>query len=220
MWRRIPAALAPHAAIFRFRPPVSPQVRLAVQKCDITREEVDAVVNAANERMLGGGGVDGAIHRAAGPQLREACARVPEVRAGVRCPTGQAVPIRIDWPRAPNGKKAATLRGVSYIINTVGPVYRNDAESAPLLRSAYQNSIRAAAAQRCRSVAFPAISCGVYGYPLDKAADEALRAIADELAAGAQEVVTDVRFCLFNDEALEAWLEASERAHLERAPAE
>ena len=128
---------------------------------DITTARVDAIVNAANSAMLGGGGVDGAIHRAAGPALREACARVPVVD-GVRCPTGEA---RI----TPAGKLPAR-----HVIHTVGPVYRAETEPANLLASAYHSSYQLALAHGCRTLAVPAISCGVYGYPLREAARVAL----------------------------------------------
>jgi O-acetyl-ADP-ribose deacetylase (regulator of RNase III) len=131
---------------------------------DITRLDVDAIVNAANERMLGGGGVDGAIHRAAGPQLYEACLAVPEVRPGVRCPTGQS---RI----TPGFNLKAR-----YVIHTVGPVWRGGGEGeADLLASCYGSALELARQHQIRSIAFPAISCGIYGYPIDQAAAIAVR---------------------------------------------
>jgi O-acetyl-ADP-ribose deacetylase (regulator of RNase III) len=125
---------------------------------DITTLEVDAIVNAANQRMLGGGGVDGAIHRAAGPALYEACLQVPEVRPGVRCPTGEA---RI----TPGFNLPA-----KFVVHTVGPVYRDGRHGEPeLLAACYRNSLALAAANHCRSIAFPCISTGVYGYPIEDA---------------------------------------------------
>lgn len=124
---------------------------------DITRADVDAIVNAANSRMLGGGGVDGAIHRAAGPGLLEACKAVEEIN-GIRCPTGEA---RIT--------ESGNLKA-AYVIHTVGPRYDIDKPSDKLLASAYQNSLNLAVSNGCRSIAFPAISCGVYGYPYQEAA--------------------------------------------------
>jgi len=124
---------------------------------DITTAEVDAIVNAANSRMLGGGGVDGAIHRAAGPKLLEACKKVP-VENGIRCPAGEA---RITV--------AGNLKA-KYVIHAVGPRYGVDKPADRLLASAYQNSLDLAVSHGCRSIAFPAISCGVYGYPPQKAA--------------------------------------------------
>ena len=124
---------------------------------DITTAEVDAIVNAANSRMLGGGGVDGAIHRAAGPELLAACRKVP-AENGVRCPAGQA---RITG--------AGNLKA-RYVIHTVGPRYGVDESAERLLASTYQNSLDLALTRGCQSIAFPAISCGVYGYPPKEAA--------------------------------------------------
>ena len=128
---------------------------------DITKAEVDAIVNAANPIMLGGGGVDGAIHRTAGPALREACLQV-ETIDGIRCPTGEA---RIT---------SAGLLPSRYVIHTVGPIYQQAENPAALLESAYLNSLRLAIKNHCNSIAFPAISCGVYGYPHKQAAEIAL----------------------------------------------
>ena len=124
---------------------------------DITTADVDAIVNAANPLMLGGGGVDGAIHRAAGAELLAACRKVP-VENGVRCPAGQA---RITG--------AGNLKA-KYVIHTVGPRYGVDEPAERLLVSAYQNSLDLTMSHGCNSIAFPAISCGVYGYPPKEAA--------------------------------------------------
>jgi len=133
---------------------------------DITRLDVDAIVNAANERMLGGGGVDGAIHRAAGPELLAACRKVPEVRPGVRCPTGEA--------RLTPGFRL-TAR---YVIHTVGPVWRGGSHGeAELLARCYRNSLALARDSGVGSIAFPAISCGIYGYPIEDAATIAVREV-------------------------------------------
>jgi len=130
---------------------------------DITTLTLDAIVNAANERMLGGGGVDGAIHRAAGPGLLIACRAVPEVRPGVRCPTGRA--------RLTRGY-ALPAR---FVIHTVGPRWRGGRVGEPaLLASCYRESLTVAAANGLRSVAFPSISTGVYGYPKPLAAEVAV----------------------------------------------
>ncbi len=130
-----------------------------VWRGDITALEVDAIVNAANERMLGGGGVDGAIHRAAGPALRDACRAVPEVKPGVRCPTGEArITSGFDLP-------------AGHVIHTVGPMWSGgDAGEPELLASCYRESLALARAHDIGSIAFPAISCGVYGYPPERAA--------------------------------------------------
>lgn len=133
---------------------------------DITTLAVDAIVNAANQRMLGGGGVDGAIHRAAGPELYEACLKVPEVRPGVRCPTGEA---RI----TPGFRLPA-----KFVIHTVGPVYRDGRHGEPeLLAACYRNALALAAENHCRSIAFPSISTGVYGYPIEEATRIAIREV-------------------------------------------
>lgn len=156
--------------------------RITIVRGDITKAEVDAIVNAANEWMLGGGGVDGAIHRAAGKALREACEAVPEVRPGVRCPTGEA---RITEGFALPAK---------YVIHAVGPRYTMP-NAASLLASAFRKSLELASQQAdIRTVAFPAISCGVFGYPIEKAAEIALR-VAREAEWG----VDEIRFVLFSE---------------------
>jgi O-acetyl-ADP-ribose deacetylase (regulator of RNase III) len=132
--------------------------RITVQLIDITLLEVDAIVNAANERLTGGGGVDGAIHRAAGPELLAACLALPEAKPGVRCPTGQA---RLT---------AGFALPAKHVIHAVGPVYRGGRDGeAQLLESAYWNSLALARQNGLRTLAFPAISAGVYGFPLDQA---------------------------------------------------
>jgi O-acetyl-ADP-ribose deacetylase len=136
---------------------------IEVVRGDITQLDVDAIVNAANERMLGGGGVDGAIHRAAGEKLYEACLAVPEARPGIRCPTGQS---RIT--------PGFNLRA-RHVIHTVGPIWRGGTHGEPeLLASCYRTALELAIEHRVRSIAFPAISCGIYGYPIDQAADIAV----------------------------------------------
>jgi len=144
---------------------------LEVRHGDITRLKVDAIVNAANELMLGGGGVDGAIHAAAGRELREACRAVPEVRPGVRCPTGEA---RI----TPGFALPA-----SHVIHTVGPVWHGGGHGEDeLLASCYRASLDLAERHAVKSIAFPAISCGVFGYPAPRAAAIAVREISRHLA--------------------------------------
>lgn len=171
---------------------LTPTCELVIAEGDLTKADVDAIVNAANQRMLGGGGVDGAIHRAAGPELRDACAAVPEVRPDVRCPTGEA---RI----TPGFRLAAR-----WVIHTVGPVYSRPEKSAPLLRSAYRSSLELANEHGLASVAFPAISCGVYGYPADEAA-----AISVETCASHAGALGEIRFVLFGDAMFRAWRDAA-----------
>lgn len=148
---------------------------------DITTANADAIVNAANPGLLGGGGVDGAIHRAAGPALLAACKQIPEVN-GMRCPPGEA---RITQA----GNIAA-----KYVIHTVGPVYSSDPNPAETLAKAYRNSCELAIANGCESVAFPAISCGVYGYPHREAAGIAITACLTFVCR------LDVSFYLFSQE--------------------
>lgn len=144
--------------------------RVEVWQGDITTMAVDAIVNAANERMLGGGGVDGAIHSAAGPWLYWECLRMPEARPDVRCPTGEA---RLTFGYALPAR---------YIIHTVGPVWGNDGTEPELLASCYRNSLQLARQNRLTSVAFPAISTGVYGFPKPLAAQIAVREVRSFLA--------------------------------------
>ena len=163
---------------------------IRIIQADITTLSVDAIVNAANQRMFGGGGVDGAIHRAAGPELYEACLKVPEVRPGVRCPTGEA---RI----TPGFKLPA-----KFVIHTVGPVYCDGLHGEPdLLASCYRNSLALAAENGCRSIAFPCISTGVYGYPIEDAARIAVREAREFLspAENAEDAEMDVVFCCFSE---------------------
>ncbi|RME40376.1 MAG: O-acetyl-ADP-ribose deacetylase [Planctomycetota bacterium] len=160
--------------------------RIEIVRGDITKEAVDAIVNAANERLLGGGGVDGAIHRAAGPRLLEACRKIGG------CPTGQAVITDgFDLP-------------ARYVIHTVGPVWRGGSRGEPeLLASCYRTSLALAREHGCQTVAFPAISCGVYGYPLEAAARVSLETVAAELSD--HEQPRRVRWVMFDPHAFEAW---------------
>lgn len=143
---------------------------IEIVTADITRLSVDAIVNAANSTLLGGGGVDGAIHRAAGPELLRACRAIPELSPGVRCPTGQA---RI----TPGFALPAR-----YVIHTTGPIWRGgDHDEPALLASCYRESMALGLAHEVESIAFPAISCGVYGYPPELAAPLALRSLREAL---------------------------------------
>jgi O-acetyl-ADP-ribose deacetylase (regulator of RNase III) len=165
---------------------MTPEVQIV--QGDLTQDAADAIVNAANQTMLGGGGVDGAIHRAAGPALLEACRAFPEVRPDVRCPTGEA---RI----TPGFELAA-----SYVIHTVGPVYGGSPRDAELLAAAFRSSIELAIREGLSSIAFPAISCGVYGYPLEDAASISARVVREQAWD-----LDEIRFVLFSEEALSAW---------------
>lgn len=158
--------------------------RVVVKVGDITREEVDAIVNAANSSLLGGGGVDGAIHRAGGAEIRKQCEEIRRTHYPDGLPTGEAVVTTA-------GKMAAR-----YVIHTVGPVYSAGKDKAALLAACYRNSLALAAAERLRSIAFPAISTGIYGYPLDEAAAVSSRAVEEFLAA--ETSIEEVRLVFFS----------------------
>ena len=154
---------------------------------DITRANVDAIVNAANPMMLGGGGVDGAIHGAAGPKLLEECRKIKAVN-GIRCPFGEA---RI------------TLAGKlpsKYVIHTSGPIYRKEKDPQRVLISSYTNSLNLAIENNCSSIAIPAISCGAYGYPIKDAAFVALRTCDNIKYAQ-----INIDFYLYSIEMCELW---------------
>jgi O-acetyl-ADP-ribose deacetylase (regulator of RNase III) len=160
---------------------------------DITRLQVDAIVNAANTTLLGGGGVDGAIHRAAGPRLLQACRAIAEVSPGVRCPTGE---VRI----TPGFELPAR-----YIIHTAGPVWHGGTQGeATLLASCYRQSMVLATEYDLSSIAFPAISCGVYGYPPEQASRVALATLNDAPPGGPEHVL----ICCFGEPMAAAWRQA------------
>lgn len=157
---------------------------------DITKLEVDAIVNAANTSLLGGGGVDGAIHRAGGPEILEECKAIRNAKGG--CATGEAVITT-------GGKLKA-----KFVIHTVGPVWhggRNNEEQ--LLRNAYHNSLKLAVDKRIRTIAFPNISTGVYGFPKQKAADIALQTVKRFLESNLS--IESVIFCCYDKENYEIY---------------
>jgi len=167
--------------------------RLQLVQGDITQQQVDAVVNAANAQLAGGGGVDGAIHREGGPDImRDTHARYPD-----GCSTGEAV------------ASVAGLLPATHLIHTVGPVWRGGRDGEPAaLASCYRKSLQLTVDLGCKSVAFPAISTGVYGYPLDLAANVALKSVIDFLKWHKQP--DDVRFVLFGEGAFGAFARSLE----------
>jgi O-acetyl-ADP-ribose deacetylase len=167
--------------------------RITLVQGDITTQEVDAVVNAANSGLLGGGGVDGAIHRRGGPEILAECKELRSTSLPDGLPTGQAVATTA-------GKLPA-----QHVIHTVGPVYAKSKDRSGLLASAYRESLRVADELGARTVAFPAISAGVYGWPMDDAAR-----IAVETVATTRTAVEEVRFVLFGDDAYEAFTRAAQ----------
>ena len=159
--------------------------RVRVQTGDITRQEVDAIVNAANSSLLGGGGVDGAIHRVGGPVILEECRELRRTRYPDGLPTGEAVVT------------GAGLLPARFVIHTVGPVWGQvGGREAELLADCYRNSLALAAAQALRTVAFPSISTGTYGYPHERAAAVASRAVAEFFAKGG--ALEEVRLVFFS----------------------
>jgi len=152
--------------------------KIEIQQGDITRLKVDAIVNAANTSLLGGGGVDGAIHRAAGPGLLAECRTIGG------CPTGEA--------RITRGYNLPAR----HVIHTVGPVYRRTPDDSRLLTACYQNSLTLAVQHRIATIAFPAISCGVYGYPIREACRIAVDTTSNFLKTS--EIIKMVSFILFS----------------------
>ena len=167
--------------------------RLTITTGDITHEHVDAIVNAANAGLMGGGGVDGAIHAAGGPAILEECRKIKAQKGG--CPAGRAV---ITTAGALPAKK---------VIHTVGPVWRGGAHGeAETLASCYRQSLKLAAAKGLRTIAFPSISTGAYGYPIEKAAATALKTVILEM--NGLKNIDEVRFVLFTQRDLEAYSRA------------
>ncbi|MFJ2822591.1 O-acetyl-ADP-ribose deacetylase [Streptomyces toxytricini] len=165
-------------------------VRITLVRGDITTEHADAVVNAANSSLLGGGGVDGAIHRRGGPEILEACRALRASHYGKGLPTGKAV---------------ATTAGrlpARWVIHPVGPVWSRDEDRSALLASCYRESLRVADELGARTVAFPAISTGIYGWPMDDGARIALTTVRETPSS-----VEEARFVLFDERAYQAFAE-------------
>ncbi|RSS79038.1 O-acetyl-ADP-ribose deacetylase [Streptomyces sp. WAC06614] len=163
--------------------------RITLVQGDITQVPVDAVVNAANSSLLGGGGVDGAIHRRGGPEILAACRALRASHYGKGLPTGQAV---------------ATTAGnlpATWVIHTVGPVWSREEDRSPLLASCYRESLRVAAELGARTVAFPAISTGIYGWPMDDGA----RIAVETARTTAPPSIEEIRFVLFDATAYAAF---------------
>ncbi len=169
-------------------PDNDPMVHITFVQGDITRQQADAIVNAANSSLLGGGGVDGAIHRAGGPAILDACRDLRASHYGKGLPTGRAVVT-------PAGRLAAR-----WVVHTVGPVYSADEDRSELLASCYRESLRVADELGARTVAFPAISTGIYRWPMDDAARIAVATVRE-----AETAVEEVRFVLFDERAYEAF---------------
>jgi O-acetyl-ADP-ribose deacetylase len=183
-----------------------PSIKIAVLRGDITAMEVDAIVNAANTTLLGGGGVDGAIHRAAGPELLSECRVLNGCRPGqAKLTRGYNLPAR-------------------FVIHTVGPIWRGGKRGeARILASCYRNSLQIAIENEIATIAFPAISCGAYGYPIEQAADIALRTTASCLARNGQ--IREVAFVLWDEDVYHTfvsrwkrWLESAKRMQLNKSP--
>jgi O-acetyl-ADP-ribose deacetylase (regulator of RNase III) len=169
------------------------KAKLSLIQGDITRQDTDAIVNAANSGLMGGGGVDGAIHRAGGPAILEDCKKIVAERG--RLPAGQAV--------ITTGGKMKTR----HVIHTVGPVWHGGEKGEPeTLASAYRLSLKIAVENGLKTVSFPSISTGVYGYPVDKAAQVALGAIADFLKQNKS--LEEIVFVLFDSRTFEAYQRA------------
>ena len=167
---------------------------IIVKKGDITKEDVDVIVNAANNRLLGGGGVDGAIHRAAGPTMMEECRKIGY------CPTGEAV-----YTTGGNLK-------AKYCIHTVGPIWQGGFKNEKkLLSNCYINSLKLANKLKAQTIAFPAISCGVYGYPIEEAAYIAINSIKEFLRTYPNNI-KEIRLVLFNDTTYNAFSKALKNA--------
>ncbi len=169
---------------------------LVLKQGDITKEEVDAIVNAANPSLMGGGGVDGAIHRAGGPEILRECIKIAEEIGG----------------RLPRGEAVATTAGklkAKYVIHTAGPIWHGGDHNEPeILRKCYRNSLEKGLSLGLKSIAFPSISTGVYGYPVELASRVAIKAVVDFLKE--KNGYEEVRFVLFDDRTYQAYVQAAE----------
>lgn len=164
------------------------ETKISVVIGDITKQEVDAIVNAANNTLLGGGGVDGAIHRAAGHELLEECRKIGG------CETGKAVIT-----------KGYNLPA-EYVIHTVGPVWRGGSHGeAELLASCYKESLKLAVERGIRTIAFPSISTGAYGYPVELAAPIAINTVAEFVDSASSSSIEEVRFVCFHEKTYEIY---------------
>lgn len=165
------------------------KTKLILKVGDLTEEDVDAIVNAANPSLLGGGGVDGAIHRKGGPKILEECKRIGH------CEPGEAVITT-----------AGNLKA-RYVIHTVGPIYRNGNTGEPeTLKNAYLNSLKLAEKRGIKTIAFPSISTGAYGYPVNEAAEIAMKTVVEFLHTN--ETIKEVRFVLFREDIFSAYKKA------------
>ncbi|MBI2184336.1 MAG: O-acetyl-ADP-ribose deacetylase [Thaumarchaeota archaeon] len=173
------------------------QTKISIIQGDITDQETDAVVNAANSSLMGGGGVDGAIHRRGGPKIHEECKKIRKT----------------EWPSGlPTGKAVITTGGklkARHVIHTVGPVWRGGNHGEPnLLADCYRNSLSLAASKDLKSISFPSISTGAYGYPIEKASRVALKTVTEFLHK--ESSLREVVFTLFSPYDLKIYEEATE----------
>ena len=170
------------------------QHKMKVVKGDITQLNVDAIVNAANQTLLGGGGVDGAIHRAAGPELLEECKTLGGCQTGhAKITQGYRLPAR-------------------FVIHAVGPVWRGGSKGEPqLLAACYESALKLALKNNVKSIAFPAISCGIYGYPIGQSATIAIKETANFLELN--NTIEEVYFTCFDDSVFEAYHQALSLIH-------
>jgi len=182
------------------------KTKVRIVRGDITELSTDAIVNAANSSLMGGGGVDGAIHRKGGPNILEECKRIRETRWPAGLPTGKAV--------ITTGGKLKT----KYVIHTVGPIWRGGGQGeAELLRDAYRNSLKLAVSNGLRTIAFPSISTGAYSYPIEEASRVTLKSVKEFLEG--EDHLDEVVFVLFTQSDLEVYQEVAEEVFdLHRSP--